>query len=91
MAIEDCDRNKIHVCNDVIQAQCNERKCRPPDRNDLRNDLPGRNGDIDGEADEPIRPDGAQKYLHPGRCQHLLCCKVDNLRTISGDIEDSSV
>ena len=78
MAIEDYDWNKI-------------RKCRSPNRNNVRAHLPGRNGDIDSKADEPIGPNGAQKYLHPDRCQHLWCCKIDNVCAISGIIENPSV
>ena len=91
MAIKNGHRNEVHVCNDVVQAQGYKGECGEPNCQYLRCDLAGRDGNIDGKANEPICSNSSAEDLNPARGQTFGSREVDDLRTVSGNLEDSTI
>lgn len=92
MADKDGDGDEIHICDHMVQTQCDESEGREPDCHNLGYDLAGRDGDEDGEADEPVCANGTAEYLAPSRCQHFHRCEVDDLHFVRWNIrEDPAV
>ena len=56
-----------HVSDDMVQCQCYECSCGPPDGDDLTGYLSTANRDEDREADKPVGADRAKKDLVPVR------------------------
>ena len=79
MTVPDCNGNKVHVGDNVIETESHKREGGEPDGHDLGNNLTRGDGGEDGKAHEPIRTNCPAQNLVPMRSHSLHRCESDDL------------
>ena len=90
-AHENPQRNIEHIRNNVIEPKHHKRKRRPPDPNDLAEELAAHERQVSGQADQPVGADAAQKYLVPGGCDCFCGCESDYAGVLGCRAEGTAV